>query len=277
MVRLQAQIKNNHADITSYIEDLVTWTEDATVKEKNLKKTQTTKTATVPPIRNKIDIEQSLKPKAKGGMPNVPELEKYKRDNTAMPGYYAAWDKFAKKLDDCDDDVEDAGYVKPVAPKEPQNAAEMMARTSGAAPNTSIVIKGGQRKQVSLAEEFKQQGNSYFVSLEYSNSIDCYSKCLKALDDFPTTKAADQEMRKLTYSNRAQAYLKLKVYQKAFEDANTALLIDSNHIKSIGRRGTAAYYLKKFKQAKIDFIRGLQLEPENQQFSEYLKKTLEKF
>ena len=38
MVRLQAQIKNNHADITSYIEDLVTWTEDATVKEKNLKK-----------------------------------------------------------------------------------------------------------------------------------------------------------------------------------------------------------------------------------------------
>ena len=67
----------------------------------------------------------------------------------------------------------------------------MMARTSGATPNTSIVIKGGQRKQVSLAEEFKQQGNSYFVSLEYSNSIDCYSKCLKALDDFPTTKAAD--------------------------------------------------------------------------------------
>ena len=106
MVALQAQIKNNHSDITNYLEDLVSWSEDATSKEKNLKKTQTTKTAQVPPIRNKIDIEQSLKPKGgKGGMPHVPELEKYKRDNTAMPGYYAAWDKFAKKLDECEDDV----------------------------------------------------------------------------------------------------------------------------------------------------------------------------
>jgi tetratricopeptide (TPR) repeat protein len=31
----------------------------------------------------------------------------------------------------------------------------MMQRTSGAAPNTSIVIKGGLRKQVTMAEEFK--------------------------------------------------------------------------------------------------------------------------
>jgi len=30
----------------------------------------------------------------------VPELEKYKRDNTAMPDYYKAWDKFGKALDD---------------------------------------------------------------------------------------------------------------------------------------------------------------------------------
>jgi len=143
MIKLQAQIKNNHTDISTYLEDLKTWSEDATAKEKNLKKGQTTKTATVPPIRNKIDIEQSLKQKGKGGMPNVPELEKYKRDNTAMPSYYAAWDKFAKQVDDCDDDAEEAGYVKPITPKEPTTPAEMMARTSGAAPNTSIVIKGG--------------------------------------------------------------------------------------------------------------------------------------
>jgi hypothetical protein len=39
MVALQAQIKNNHSDITNYLEDLVSWSEDATVKEKNLKKT----------------------------------------------------------------------------------------------------------------------------------------------------------------------------------------------------------------------------------------------
>jgi hypothetical protein len=57
---------------------------------------------------------------------------------------------------------------------------------------------------VSLAEEFKSQGNSYFVSLEYSKSIDCYSKCLKAIEDFPTNNiTSDAEMRKLVLSNRS--------------------------------------------------------------------------
>ena len=44
----------------------------------------------------------------------------------------------------------------------------------------------------------------------------------------------------------------------------------------MGRRGTAAFYLKKYKQAKLDFLHALQLEPTNTQFAEYLKKTLEK-
>lgn len=74
-----------------------------------------------------------------------------------MPDYYKAWDKFGKALDDIDDDeVEQAKNPTAVDVRQPQNAAEMMARTSGAAPNTSIVIKGGLRKQVTMAEEFKQ-------------------------------------------------------------------------------------------------------------------------
>lgn len=94
-----------------------------------------------------------------------------------MPDYYKAWDKFGKALDE-EENLTIATNPKAVDPKQPQNAAEMMAATSGAGPNTQIVIKGGLRKPVSLAEEFKLQGNSYFISLEYSKSIDCYNKCL---------------------------------------------------------------------------------------------------
>ena len=61
-------------------------------------------------------------------------------------------------------------------------------------------------------------------------------------------------MKKLVLSNRSQAYLKLKAHGKAFDDANRALLIDPGHVKSMGRRGTANYYLGKVKQAKVDFI-----------------------
>jgi len=130
----------------------------------------------------------------------------------------------------------------------PKNAMEMMQRTSGAAPNMTMVIKGGLRKQVTVAEEFKQQGNAYFISLEYSKAIDCYNKCIGAIDDFPSkNKETDNEMKKLVLSNRAQAYIKLKIYQKAYDDAVEALKIDHLHVKSVGRRGTAAFYLKKFK------------------------------
>ena len=34
----------------------------------------------------------------------VPELDKFKRDSTAMPDYYKAWDKFGKQLDDIDNE-----------------------------------------------------------------------------------------------------------------------------------------------------------------------------
>ena len=81
----------------------------------------------------------------------------------------------------------------------------MMQLTSGAPPNTKIVVKGGLRKQLPLAEEFKNQGNSYFVSLEYANAIECYTKCIDAIDHHPSTKQVDkpQELRMLALSNRA--------------------------------------------------------------------------
>lgn len=216
MYRMQEIIRNNSNDINSAVHDLASWTAEMTLKEKaGQHKNAVTKQGQLPPIRNKIDISQSIKT-AQKTMPNVPELEKFKRDNTAMPDYYKAWDKFGKALDELDEDeVEAATNPTAITVPQPKNAAEMMARTSGAAPNTSIVIKGGLRKPVSVAEEFKQQGNSYFISLEYSKAIDCYNKCLKAIDDF----GGDLEIKKLVLSNRAQAYIKLKVYAKAFEDA----------------------------------------------------------
>jgi len=70
-------------------------------------------------------------------------------------------------------------------------------------------------------------------------------------------------MRMTVLSNRAQAYIKLKSYQKAFDDATSALEYSPNHIKSLGRRGTAAYYLRKFKIALEDFKSIFVLEPTN--------------
>lgn len=77
----------------------------------------------------------------------------------------------------------------------------------------------------------------------------------------------------ITLSNRAQSYNNLRAYPKAFEDADLAVKLDSTHVKSLGRRGTAAYYLGKFKVAQRDFLEVLRLDPANDGFLDYLKKV----
>jgi tetratricopeptide (TPR) repeat protein len=80
----------------------------------------------------------------------------------------------------------------------------MMQRTSGAKPNTKIVIKGGTVKKSNMADTLKQQGNAFFMSLEYDKAIDCYTRCL------PHIPESDHLMNTIVYSNRAQCYIKLK-------------------------------------------------------------------
>ena len=200
-----------------------------------------------------------------------------------MPDYYKAWDKIGREADNSDDsdtnDTGDASKAKnPKFKEEDKSTADMFKPTSGAAPNTTIVVKGARQQQMSFADECKQQGNAFFVALDYSKAIECYTRCLKHIDEGKDSHliADKQEMKKLVYSNRAQAYLKLKAYAKAFEDADKAVKIDPGHVKSVGRRGTANYYLGKLKPAKIDFIQALKLDPQNLGFIEYIKKTDER-
>ena len=111
--------------------------------------------------------------------------------------------------------------------QEPKSKEDMLKMTSGARPNTKMVVKGGTIKPNSEAEILKQQGNSYFVSLDYTNAIDCYTRCLEKVAH------NELELKKIVLSNRAQSYLKVKKYKEAELDADRALLIDTQHLKSI--------------------------------------------
>jgi len=61
-----------------------------------------------------------------------------------MPDYYKAWDRFDvdKALGDGNSDEEEQ-KIKYKAPEPPKTQADMMRLTSGAKPNTKLVIKGG--------------------------------------------------------------------------------------------------------------------------------------
>ena len=117
----------------------------------------------------------------------------------------------------------------------------MMQRTSGARPGTKIVIKGGTVKKSGQADQLKLQGNAFFLSLEFEKAIDCYTRC------YPHIPESDHLLKTVVLSNRAQCHIKLKKYEQAFLDADAAVRIDPNHLKSIQRRGTAAYYTQRLR------------------------------
>jgi len=67
-------------------------------------------------------------------------------------------------------------------------------------------------------------------------------------------------------------HIKLKNYRKAIEATEKALLIDSNNVKGIWRRGLARQELGLWDEAKIDFIQCTTLEPENKAVKQSLEK-----
>ena len=61
MYKIQEQIKNNNNDIQSYLKDVIDWSSTKNTQEKKGVPAATTKSNQLPPIRNKIDISQSIK------------------------------------------------------------------------------------------------------------------------------------------------------------------------------------------------------------------------
>ena len=127
MMNFQKQIKNNSVDLQNLVDDLANWSEETISKESKRNTAggsraaagQAAATASrkpLPPIRNRIDISNSLqqserqaaaqaaaKKKAKAAKDQA-LIDKAKRDNTPMPDYYKAWDKIGRELEEAGSD-----------------------------------------------------------------------------------------------------------------------------------------------------------------------------
>lgn len=180
----------------------------------------------MPPIRNRVELDQHKMRKQQAIFEkedikkNSEKVKKQKqadgakadqarlqRDTTPMFNYYKNWDKYAddalKELDkESDDDVDGGdGFIpakKPTFEDEgPLSQAQMLQRTSGARPNTKVVIKGGTIKKNTLADQLKAEGNAFFASLDFDRAIEKYTRCI------PEVPASDHTLRTVVYSNRA--------------------------------------------------------------------------
>ena len=113
------------------------------------------------------------------------------------------------------------------------------------------------------AESLKQHGNGYFKNGQTEKAVDCYTKSLEIT---PTPAC---------YVNRSVAYLKLKNFDGALQDATNAISIDKNYLMGYIRRGDAYMALRNYTLALQDYQRAIIMEPNHQLIKGKLKKCSE--
>ena len=103
------------------------------------------------------------------------------------------------------------------------------------------------------ALDFKTQGNNAYKEQRYENAKELYTKSLQ----FNPNSA-------VTLSNRSAVYLHFKEYIQAIEDANQAIRVDPDFVKSYFRLGKCHVATGNLVQAKVMFEKALASEPNNQ-------------
>jgi len=118
-----------------------------------------------------------------------------------------------------------------------------------------------QRKENKKATEYKNKGNKSFGEKKYKESIDWYTKAIKADPGDPAF-----------YSNRCAAYSALGQHDKALEDANLCIKTDTKWAKGYYRKATVLISLNNHPEAKKVLEEGLKQEPNN---ADLMKKLSE--
>uniref|UniRef100_A0A452SXQ1 RNA polymerase II-associated protein 3 n=1 Tax=Ursus maritimus TaxID=29073 RepID=A0A452SXQ1_URSMA len=107
----------------------------------------------------------------------------------------------------------------------------------------------------------KEKGNKYFKQGKYDEAIECYTKGMDADPYNPVLP-----------TNRASAYFRLKKFAVAESDCNLAIALNRRYTKAYARRGAARFALQKLEDAKKDYEKVLELEPNNFEAMNELRK-----
>ncbi|XP_015687562.1 RNA polymerase II-associated protein 3 [Protobothrops mucrosquamatus] len=232
-VELQLQIRQNAEELQDFVKDLESWEKDIKEKDHDLRHQNDTAEKDLPPIRN----EAYKKKKSKVKTVSKQTSEENKK-NKIKSYDYEAWakldvDKILEELDK-EDTTHDS-----VSDSE----------------EDGICID----TEKALAE--KEKGNTYFKQGKYDAAIECYTKGMNADPYNPALP-----------TNRASAFFRLKKFSVAESDCSLALALNKNYTKAYSRRGAARFVLQNFKGAKEDYEKVLELDPNNFEVKNELRK-----
>ncbi|XP_042323965.1 peptidyl-prolyl cis-trans isomerase D [Sceloporus undulatus] len=136
-------------------------------------------------------------------------------------------------------------------------------------------------KIVSIAEDVKNIGNTFFKSQNWAMAVKKYTKSLRYVEASKAvakeTDAAKLNTAALTcYLNIAACKLKLSEWQDATENCTEALAIDPANTKALYRRAQAWEATKDYDQALADLHKAQGIAPQDKAIHIELQKVKQK-
>ncbi|NXL88667.1 RPAP3 protein, partial [Alectura lathami] len=236
-LELQLQMKQNAEELQDFVRELESWEKDIKEVDSELRKQSGVPEENLPPIRNQAFKK---KKKSKSKVPSKTTTEENKK-NKIKSYDYEAWGKLDvdKILEELDKDDSTHDSVSPESDSE----------------------EDGIRIDAEKALAEKEKGNKYFKQGNFDEAIKCYTRGMHFDPYNPVLP-----------TNRASAFYRMKKFSVAESDCNLALALDRNYTKAYARRGAARFALKNFHGAKEDYEKVLELDANNFEAKNELKK-----
>ncbi|XP_051534806.1 tetratricopeptide repeat protein 12 isoform X1 [Myxocyprinus asiaticus] len=110
-----------------------------------------------------------------------------------------------------------------------------------------------QRREMKVekANSLREKGNEAFTQGDYETAVKFYTEGLDQLRDMQTL-----------YTNRAQAFIKLKRYKEAISDCEWALRCNEKCIKAYIHMGKSYLALRNFPESRMCYQKILEIEPQ---------------
>ncbi|XP_044279003.1 RNA polymerase II-associated protein 3 [Varanus komodoensis] len=236
-LELQLQIRQNAEELQDFVKDLENWEKDIKEKDYDLRQQSGIPPKDLPPIRN-----EAYKKKKKSKVKAVSKKTTEENKKNKIKSYdYEAWGKL-----DVDKILEEI---------DKEDSAHDSVSVESDSEEDGIHID----TEKALAE--KEKGNNYFKQGNYDAAIECYTKGMNADPYNPVLP-----------TNRSSAFFRQKKYSVAESDCNLALALNKNYTKAYARRGAARFALQNFEGAKKDYEKVLELDPNNFEAKNELRK-----
>jgi len=153
---------------------------------------------------------------------------------------------------------------------------------------------GETARNIMTAAQLKEQGNAAFKEGDYPSAIAAYHQIYMYVNGYsssggvggglpgltgqttkqvtPEEMAQIRELKLAHYCNLAMCHMKHgPKYLKARDNCTKALAIDPDNVKALFRRGKCFAQLNELDEAKADFERVLQLQPDNNEAKRELR------